>query len=331
MGDLSHVKRIDATQILEHLGIPWKRYGNCLMTWAIWRGDRDPSVRIRQMPENGHWVFADYGGSNRGGTMIDYLSLATGLSIGETVRWLEEFAEGNLAPLSLLYPLPEGVGNSPSGTRKQREPSRMGAGIEVLQEWQANCLDNEILENDLYTHRKLRFKELPDEVKVVLILLHPHERRRFQFAIRNRSGGLEHCAAAPRSSPAGFAGNLGGKDVVLLTAESEKTDSICLVEGLWDACTVRRMGWAGQILCLTSTSMAKHAVGVILGEKKLREVRLALDDDVSGRVATETILAGLSEHISAHVLRISRMDLEGAKDPCDLWLRKLDEYGGIQA
>lgn len=149
MGDLSHVKCLEATKILDRIGIPWKQSRNCLMTWALWRGDRDPSVRIRQMPATGHWVFTDYGEGNRGGSMVDLLALYTGLSIGEIVTWLEGFADGDPSSLQLLHPLPQSVGFTPSGKRLLGAPSRSGAGIEVVQEWQANRFDNLVLENEL--------------------------------------------------------------------------------------------------------------------------------------------------------------------------------------
>lgn len=282
------------------------------------------------MNANGHWVFTDYGDGNRGGSMVDFLSLTTGLSIGEAVRWLEGFAEGKAPPLPLLHPLSQSVGSSPSETRKQRTRSGSGVEIEVVREWQANQFENSVLENELYTHRKLRFADFRDEVKVMLVLLHPHERRRFQFAIRNLSGGIEHCAAAPRSSAGGFAGNIGGKDIGLFSGDQ---DSLCIVEGIWDACAVKKMGWTGRILCLTSTSMAKRALDFIQGEyrKNLREVCLALDDDVSGREAAKLIIAGLSGNSRQHRLDISRLDLEGTKDPSDLWLRRADTFGGEKA
>lgn len=162
------------------------------------------------------------------------------------------------------------------------------------------------------------------------MLIHPHERRKFQFGIRNLSGGLEHCAASPRSSAGGFAGNIGGKDLALFSGDR---DSLCIVEGLWDACAVKKMRWIGRILCLTSTSMAKRALDFIQSEcrKDLRQVCLALDGDVSGREATELILAGLSGNSRQHRLGISRLDLEETKDPSDLWLRRADTFGGEKA
>lgn len=325
MGELSRIKTLDATRILDRLGIPWVRYGNSILTWAVWRGDQNPSVGLRRMP-NGHWVYSDYGDGNRGGSVIDLVARITGQPIGVAIGWLEAFATGTAPDIPVPYPVP----TTATARARRRGPSSgpAGCGIEILQALPARQCRNDALEDELWTHRRLRFADLPDEVDVLLLVIHPHERRRWAFGIRNVGGGIEHASAAPRASAHGFAGNVGGKHPAILAAAGDDPASLCVVEGLWDGCAVREMGWLRRILILTSTAMADRAVRFIQAEcvrdPSLREICLALDDDESGQAAAARIRDGLSGHMG---LRVTAMGLDGAKDPAALWVRRAKENG----
>jgi len=88
--EIDQAKMIDPETLLSYYEIPYEIVGGQYRIKAPWRNETDPSVYLRVNPATGHLIWKDFGGDQDGGSAIDFVMKASGVSFVEAVALLRE-------------------------------------------------------------------------------------------------------------------------------------------------------------------------------------------------------------------------------------------------
>ncbi len=310
--EIELVKTLHPKLVLAKLGVPWKEVGSQIMAQAVWRGEKHPSVSIQQ--RDGKWLWRDHGvpegEHGSGGSWIDLLMVAEGLSYVKAVRklrsWLRE-AEGWDWD---IFSLPT---NSPAKR------------VEITE---IKTVSHPALRRYL-RERGIRVSNLPEWLKEIhwefLNTDTGEVKHYFALGVRTVNGGWQ-----VRNRVWKGALLSGG---VAIATESGDSEKIAIVEGIFDALSLRQAGVTGNFVILGGTKNIVQVPKLV----RDKEVILALDRDQAGLEAENWLL----KHLSGKVYRLdigpyndpNEALREGWQDwavvevPRELWLKSNFEAG----
>jgi len=292
--ELELVKQLPPELVLNKLGLEWKWVGSQIMCLASWRGERRPSVSIQQRPDTKHWVWRDHGVPEgefgAGGTWIDLVQVARGLSYVEAVRelrgWMREVWGADFDLLSL----------SSSEPRKRLKVIRV------------ESVSHPALRHYL-RKRGIRLSNLPFWLKEVHWKVLNEEtgelKHYFGLGVQNVNGGW----LVRNPFWKGVVGP-GGPAIAGENNDDERK-ALTVVEGIFDALAVRQAGVGRDFLILGGGS--NIAAGLkLIEELKPRKLVLALDRDRAGLDTERALLGALPDGVE-----VLRLDIGPYKDPAE--------------
>lgn len=267
--DVEAMKRIPLTQILDRLGIEWKRDDKEVFFSARWRGDTRPSVSVQQI-DGGRWLWHDHG-TGKGGSAVDLVMVDRGMSYRDALRWIAGGAGMSISsPRPPVIPAPVQVENGKEKFRVLKESSTAsGKAPELLQE-----------------HRGLGWEEFSKAGGRLLKIGWASGKEGYKIGWKNRAGGWE----VKDIREGIFSGCAGTKDI---SFHGQESDTVLVAESLLDGLAAAKLNRIERpfVLSLNSVVLVGRAMEWIR-EKNPSNVLLALDNDKAGAEATATLEAG---------------------------------------
>jgi len=275
--ELFCIKTIPPEVILKDLNIPFVKRPSYIEAFAVWRGEKRPSVSIQQN-RFGEWLWHDFG-TDEGGSWIDLVMVLYDWDYVTAVRFLRErYLE------SLEVQVPRVVPKS------QRVST-----VKILEV-------KEVTHPALLKYfRKRRIERIPEWLRE----LHWEVRGKRYFGVGVRTVRGSYAVR----NPFGKWSIRSSKDERYSYSLIEKGKSVLAVfEGLFDALTWEQLEFEGtDILILNSTANAKRVQEVI---GKYRTLILGLDNDDAGILARRKI--GSSFKGELWILEFSSKDFNEA-------------------
>lgn len=296
--EIGLVKMLRPKLVLGKLGVPYKEVGQQIMARAVWRGEKNPSVSIQR--KGNIWLWRDHGVPEGelgyGGSWIDLLMVTKGKSYVEAVRelrsWLRE-AEGWDVD---IFSLPE-VSTAKRVEIVETKPVTHPALRRYLRE------------------RGIRVGNLPEWLKEVhweLLDTNTGEvKHYFALGVKNINGGWQ-----VRNRVWKGALLAGG---VAIATESNDSEKIAIVEGIFDALTLRQAGIAGNFVILGGTKNVVQVPELV----RDKEVILALDRDKAGLDAESWLLQRLGG-------KVYRLDIGPYTDPHDAYISGWQDWTVVE-
>ena len=284
--DLSRIKQYPIVEYLESKGIkPVRRTSVYALYRSPLRAETHPSFKVDT--EKNLWI--DYG-EGRGGSIIDLCMRMEGCTLSEAIRRL-----GQNASLDAAYGLSKEKSDIDTSPVTPWQPSGARKLIEV-----SDTLPSH-LEAYLADKRCIDLNRARPFLKCVCYEVRGRCYQAIGFA--NQSGGYE------LRDDNVFKGTIAPKDITPIFMDRSRnkvTDKIqpgCVFEGFMDFLSFLSMKEEVTSACLVMNSVSNVAKAIrYLNDRHLTNVRVFLDNDDAGRMATnDFIRAGFKvEDMSVH-------------------------------
>ena len=280
--DLSRIKRYPIVEYLERKGIkPVRRTPAYALYRSPLREDTHPSFKVDT--EKNLWI--DYA-EGKGGSIIDLYMRLEGCTLLEAIR-----------QLGRNYP--DNTAHSPQRERVQdtskQESIRQAASTNGGARRLTGISDTLPLHLQKYLteERCINIEKATPFLRCISYEVRGHHYQAIGFA--NQSGGYE------LRDSGSFKGTVAPKDITPIF--TDKAEPVCVFEGFMDFLSFLSMKEEVTSACLVMNSVSNVAKAIrYLNDRHLTNVRVFLDNDDAGRMATnDFIRAGCKvEDMSVH-------------------------------
>ena len=279
--DLSFIKRFSIMEYLERKGIkPVRRTPTYALYRSPLREETHPSFKVDT--EKNLWI--DYA-EGRGGSIIDLYMRLEGCTLSEAIRHL---GRRNAPDTACPHHIENVQYASMQGDSKQATPTtgarRLTGMLDTLPPY---------LQEYLTEERCIDLEKAKPFLKCISYEIRGLHYQAIGFA--NQSGGYE------LRDSGSFKGTVAPKDITPIF--TDKAGPVCVFEGFMDFLSFLSMKEEVTSACLVMNSVSNVAKAIrYLNDRHLTNVRVFLDNDDAGRMATnDFIRAGFKvEDMSVH-------------------------------
>ena len=279
--DLSLIKRYPIVEYLERKGVkPVRRTPAYALYQSPLREDMHPSFKVDT--EKNLWI--DYA-EGRGGSIIDLYMRLEGCTLSEAIRHL---GRRNAPDTACPHHIENVQYASMQGDSKQATPTtgarRLTGMLDTLPPY---------LQEYLTEERCIDLEKAKPFLKCISYEIRGLHYQAIGFA--NQSGGYE------LRDSGSFKGTVAPKDITPIF--TDKAGPVCVFEGFMDFLSFLSMKEEVTSACLVMNSVSNVAKAIrYLNDRHLTNVRVFLDNDDAGRMATnDFIRAGFKvEDMSVH-------------------------------
>ena len=279
--DLSFIKRFSIMEYLERKGIkPVRRTPTYALYRSPLREETHPSFKVDT--EKNLWI--DYA-EGRGGSIIDLYMRLEGCTLSEAIRHL---GRRNAPDTACPHHIENVQYASMQGDSKQATPT---TGARRLTGMSDTLLP--YLQEYLTEERCIDLEKAKPFLKCISYEIRGLHYQAIGFA--NQSGGYE------LRDSGSFKGTVAPKDITPIF--TDKAGPVCVFEGFMDFLSFLSMKEEVTSACLVMNSVSNVAKAIrYLNDRHLTNVRVFLDNDDAGRMATnDFIRAGFKvEDMSVH-------------------------------
>lgn len=287
--EIEKAKMIDPLTLFGYYGLEYEIVGGQYRIRAPWRDEREPSVYVKVNPETGHLIWKDFGGEQDGGSAIDFVMKASGVSFVEAVSLLLEVQGEPVLPEHPDEKLP-------SSFSRKSLPSNYKHRILKVKD----RVDHTALKELLY-RKGLDYKELPPAVKELhweISRDDGYKARFFGIAVQTIKGSWIVRTAMDSRPKTVVKEDKDGHSFAFCPASSGKARKLAVVEGitdyiaLWQYLRKRGIEEDYDFVVLGGTGMIGTFVESEIWQG-YEEVVLGLDLDESGMKARDWVIERL--------------------------------------
>ncbi len=279
--DLSFIKRFSIMEYLERKGIkPVRRTPTYALYRSPLREETHPSFKVDT--EKNLWI--DYA-EGRGGSIIDLYMRLEGCTLSEAIRHL---GRRNAPDTACPHHIENVQYASMQGDSKQATPTTGARRLTGMSDTLPPYLQEYLTEE-----RCIDLEKAKPFLKCISYEIRGLHYQAIGFA--NQSGGYE------LRDSGSFKGTVAPKDITPIF--TDKAGSVCVFEGFMDFLSFLSMKEEVTSACLVMNSVSNVAKAIrYLNDRHLTNVRVFLDNDDAGRMATnDFIRAGFKvEDMSVH-------------------------------
>lgn len=279
--DLSFIKRFSIMEYLERKGIkPVRRTPTYALYRSPLREETHPSFKVDT--EKNLWI--DYA-EGRGGSIIDLYMRLEGCTLSEAIRHL---GRRNAPDTACPHHIENVQYASMQGDSKQATPTTGARRLTGMSDTLPPYLQEYLTEE-----RCIDLEKAKPFLKCISYEIRGLHYQAIGFA--NQSGGYE------LRDSGSFKGTVAPKDITPIF--TDKAEPVCVFEGFMDFLSFLSMKEEVTSACLVMNSVSNVAKAIrYLNDRHLTNVRVFLDNDDAGRMATnDFIRAGFKvEDMSVH-------------------------------
>ena len=279
--DLSFIKRFSIMEYLERKGIkPVRRTPTYALYRSPLREETHPSFKVDT--EKNLWI--DYA-EGRGGSIIDLYMRLEGCTLSEAIRHL---GRRNAPDTACPHHIENVQYASMQGDSKQATPTTGARRLTGMSDTLPPYLQEYLTEE-----RCIDLEKAKPFLKCISYEIRGLHYQAIGFA--NQSGGYE------LRDSGSFKGTVAPKDITPIF--TDKAGPVCVFEGFMDFLSFLSMKEEVTSACLVMNSVSNVAKAIrYLNDRHLTNVRIFLDNDDAGRMATnDFIRAGFKvEDMSVH-------------------------------
>ena len=279
--DLSFIKRFSIMEYLERKGIkPVRRTPTYALYRSPLREETHPSFKVDT--EKNLWI--DYA-EGRGGSIIDLYMRLEGCTLSEAIRHL---GRRNAPDTACPHHIENVQYASMQGDSKQATPTTGARRLTGMSDTLPPYLQEYLTEE-----RCIDLEKAKPFLKCISYEIRGLHYQAIGFA--NQSGGYE------LRDSGSFKGTVAPKDITPIF--TDKAGPVCVFEGFMDFFSFLSMKEEVTSACLVMNSVSNVAKAIrYLNDRHLTNVRVFLDNDDAGRMATnDFIRAGFKvEDMSVH-------------------------------
>ncbi|ATV54607.1 mobilization protein [Prevotella intermedia] len=279
--DLSFIKRYSIMEYLERKGIkPVRRTPTYALYRSPLREETHPSFKVDT--EKNLWI--DYA-EGRGGSIIDLYMRLEGCTLSEAIRHL---GRRNAPDTACPHHIENVQYASMQGDSKQAAPTTGARRLTGMSDTLPPYLQEYLTEE-----RCIDLEKAKPFLKCISYEIRGLHYQAIGFA--NQSGGYE------LRDSGSFKGTVAPKDITPIF--TDKAEPVCVFEGFMDFLSFLSMKEEVTSACLVMNSVSNVAKAIrYLNDRHLTNVRVFLDNDDAGRMATnDFIRAGCKvEDMSVH-------------------------------
>ena len=279
--DLSFIKRFSIMEYLERKGIkPVRRTPTYALYRSPLREETHPSFKVDT--EKNLWI--DYA-EGRGGSIIDLYMRLEGCTLSEAIRHL---GRRNAPDTACPHHIENVQYASMQGDSKQATPTTGARRLTGMSDTLPPYLQEYLTEE-----RCIDLEKAKPFLKCISYEIRGLHYQAIGFA--NQSGGYE------LRDSGSFKGTVAPKDITPIF--TDKAGPVCVFEGFMDFLSFLSMKEEVTSACLVMNSVSNVAKAIrYLNDRHLTNVRVFLDNDDAGRMATnDFIRAGCKvEDMSVH-------------------------------
>ncbi|MFR2567821.1 MAG: toprim domain-containing protein [Bacteroides fragilis] len=279
--DLSFIKRYSIMEYLERKGIkPMRRTPTYALYRSPLREETHPSFKVDT--EKNLWI--DYA-EGRGGSIIDLYMRLEGCTLSEAIRHL---GRRNAPDTACPHHIENVQYASMQGDSKQAAPTTGARRLTGMSDTLPPYLQEYLTEE-----RCIDLEKAKPFLKCISYEIRGLHYQAIGFA--NQSGGYE------LRDSGSFKGTVAPKDITPIF--TDKAEPVCVFEGFMDFLSFLSMKEEVTSACLVMNSVSNVAKAIrYLNDRHLTNVRVFLDNDDAGRMATnDFIRAGCKvEDMSVH-------------------------------
>ena len=279
--DLSFIKRFSIMEYLERKGIkPVRRTPTYALYRSPLREETHPSFKVDT--EKNLWI--DYA-EGRGGSIIDLYMRLEGCTLSEAIRHL---GRRNAPDMACPHHIENVQYASMQGDSKQATPTTGARRLTGMSDTLPPYLQEYLTEE-----RCIDLEKAKPFLKCISYEIRGLHYQAIGFA--NQSGGYE------LRDSGSFKGTVAPKDITPIF--TDKAGPVCVFEGFMDFLSFLSMKEEVTSACLVMNSVSNVAKAIrYLNDRHLTNVRVFLDNDDAGRMATnDFIRAGFKvEDMSVH-------------------------------
>ena len=279
--DLSFIKRFSIMEYLERKGIkPVRRTPTYALYRSPLREETHPSFKVDT--EKNLWI--DYA-EGRGGSIIDLYMRLEGCTLSEAIRHL---GRRNAPDTACPHHIENVQYASMQGDSKQATPTTGARRLTGMSDTLPPYLQEYLTEE-----RCIDLEKAKPFLKCISYEIRGLHYQAIGFA--NQSGGYE------LRDSGSFKGTVAPKDITPIF--TDKAGPVCVFEGFMDFLSFLSMKEEVTSACLVMNSVSNVAKAIrYLNDRHLTNVRVFLDNDDAGRMATnDFIRAGFKvEDMSVH-------------------------------
>ena len=279
--DLSFIKRYSIMEYLERKGIkPVRRTPTYALYRSPLREETHPSFKVDT--EKNLWI--DYA-EGRGGSIIDLYMRLEGCTLSEAIRHL---GRRNAPDTACPHHIENVQYASMQGDSKQAAPTTGARRLTGMSDTLPPYLQEYLTEE-----RCIDLEKAKPFLKCISYEIRGLHYQAIGFA--NQSGGYE------LRDSGSFKGTVAPKDITPIF--TDKDEPVCVFEGFMDFLSFLSMKEEVTSACLVMNSVSNVAKAIrYLNDRHLTNVRVFLDNDDAGRMATnDFIRAGCKvEDMSVH-------------------------------
>lgn len=279
--DLSFIKRYSIMEYLERKGIkPVRRTPTYALYRSPLREETHPSFKVDT--EKNLWI--DYA-EGRGGSIIDLYMRLEGCTLSEAIRHL---GRRNAPDTACPHHIENVQYASMQGDSKQAAPTTGARRLTGMSDTLPPYLQEYLTEE-----RCIDLEKAKPFLKCISYEIRGLHYQAIGFA--NQSGGYE------LRDSGSFKGTVAPKDIAPIF--TDKAEPVCVFEGFMDFLSFLSMKEEVTSACLVMNSVSNVAKAIrYLNDRHLTNVRVFLDNDDAGRMATnDFIRAGCKvEDMSVH-------------------------------
>ena len=279
--DLSFIKRFSIMEYLERKGIkPVRRTPTYALYRSPLREETHPSFKVDT--EKNLWI--DYA-EGRGGSIIDLYMRLEGYTLSEAIRHL---GRRNAPDTACPHHIENVQYASMQGDSKQATPTTGARRLTGMSDTLPPYLQEYLTEE-----RCIDLEKAKPFLKCISYEIRGLHYQAIGFA--NQSGGYE------LRDSGSFKGTVAPKDITPIF--TDKAGPVCVFEGFMDFLSFLSMKEEVTSACLVMNSVSNVAKAIrYLNDRHLTNVRVFLDNDDAGRMATnDFIRAGFKvEDMSVH-------------------------------
>ena len=279
--DLSRIKRYPIVEYLERKGVkPVRRTAAYALYCSPLREETHPSFKVDT--EKNLWI--DYA-EGRGGSIIDLYMRLEGCTLSEAIRHL---GRRNAPDTACPHHIENVQYASMQGDSKQATPTTGARRLTGMSDTLPPYLQEYLTEE-----RCIDLEKAKPFLKCISYEIRGLHYQAIGFA--NQSGGYE------LRDSGSFKGTVAPKDITPIF--TDKAGPVCVFEGFMDFLSFLSMKEEVTSACLVMNSVSNVAKAIrYLNDRHLTNVRVFLDNDDAGRMATnDFIRAGFKvEDMSVH-------------------------------
>ena len=279
--DLSFIKRFSIMEYLERKGIkPVRRTPTYALYRSPLREETHPSFKVDT--EKNLWI--DYA-EGRGGSIIDLYMRLEGCTLSEAIRHL---GRRNAPDTACPHHIENVQYASMQGDSKQATPTTGARRLTGMSDTLPPYLQEYLTEE-----RCIDLEKAKPFLKCISYEIRGLHYQAIGFA--NQSGGYE------LRDSGSFKGTVAPKDITPIF--TDKAGPVCVFEGFMDFLSFLSMKEEVTSACLVMNSVSNVAKAIrYLNDRHLTNVRVFLDNDDAGRMATnDFIRAGFKvDDMSVH-------------------------------